>query len=136
MLPDLKKNADGSLTIYMQKDSPGADKESNWLPAPDGPIYVAMRLYWPKEDALKGSCSHAGRGHDRRCEKMESRQGLSTLDAGTRLGEREIRSGRTLAREPVQGQGYDTLAAAHSQAFEKMSANITAAIRAEADQKS
>jgi hypothetical protein len=55
MLPDLKKNADGSLTIYMQKDSPGADKESNWLPAPDGPIYVVMRLYWPKESALDGS---------------------------------------------------------------------------------
>lgn len=38
----------------MQKDSPGADKQSNWLPAPAGPIYVAMRLYWPKESALKG----------------------------------------------------------------------------------
>jgi len=49
MLPDMKTNADGSLTIYIQKDSPGADKESNWLPAPDGPIYMAMRLYWPKE---------------------------------------------------------------------------------------
>jgi hypothetical protein len=49
MLPDLKKNADGSLTIYMQKNSPGADKDSNWLPAPDGPIYVVMRLYWPKK---------------------------------------------------------------------------------------
>jgi hypothetical protein len=55
MLPDLKKNADGSLTIYMQKDSPVADKESNWLPAPDGPIYVVMRIYWPKEAALDGS---------------------------------------------------------------------------------
>jgi len=55
MLPDLKKNADGSITIYMQKESPGADKESNWLPAPADPIYVAMRLYWPKEAALKGS---------------------------------------------------------------------------------
>jgi hypothetical protein len=55
MLPDLKKNADGSLTIYMQKDSPGTDKESNWLPAPDGPIYVVMRIYWPKEAALDGS---------------------------------------------------------------------------------
>jgi len=48
MLPDMKKNDDGSLTLYIQKDSPGADKESNWLPAPDGPIYMAMRLYWPK----------------------------------------------------------------------------------------
>jgi hypothetical protein len=55
MLPDLKKNADGSLTIYMQKDSPGTDKESNWLPAPNGPIYVVMRIYWPKEAALDGS---------------------------------------------------------------------------------
>ena len=54
MLPDLKKNADGSLTLYIQKDSPGEDKESNWLPAPDGPIYVVMRLYWPKEAALTG----------------------------------------------------------------------------------
>ena len=49
MLPGMKKNADGSLTIYIQKDSPGADKEANWLPAPDGPIYLVMRLYWPKE---------------------------------------------------------------------------------------
>jgi len=54
MLPELKTNADGSLTIYIQKDSPGKDKESNWLPAPDGPIYVVMRLYWPEEAALKG----------------------------------------------------------------------------------
>jgi hypothetical protein len=51
MLPDMKRNADGSLTIYLQKDSPGADKESNWLPAPDGPIYLVMRLYWPKTEA-------------------------------------------------------------------------------------
>ncbi|AMM84528.1 cell envelope protein [Martelella sp. AD-3] len=48
MLPELKKNADGSLTLYIQKDTPGAEKESNWLPAPDGPIYLAMRMYWPK----------------------------------------------------------------------------------------
>ena len=55
MLSTLKKNPDGSLTMYMQKDSPGGDKASNWLPAPDGPIYVAMRLYWPKDSALKGA---------------------------------------------------------------------------------
>lgn len=54
MLSDLKMNEDGSLTIYIQKDSPGKEKESNWLPAPDGPIYVVMRLYWPKEEALSG----------------------------------------------------------------------------------
>jgi hypothetical protein len=48
MLPTMKKNADGSLTLYIQKDSPGADKESNWLPAPNDTIYLTMRLYWPK----------------------------------------------------------------------------------------
>lgn len=48
MLKHLKKNKDGSLTIYIQHDSPGKSRESNWLPAPDGPIYLAMRLYWPK----------------------------------------------------------------------------------------
>lgn len=47
MLPELKKNPDGSLTIYIQKDSPGPGKESNWLPAPVGPMFIVMRLYWP-----------------------------------------------------------------------------------------
>jgi len=50
MLPELKKGDDGSLTLYIQKDSPGAEKESNWLPAPDGPMYLVMRLYWPKTE--------------------------------------------------------------------------------------
>jgi hypothetical protein len=49
MLPSMKKNTDGSVTLYIQKDSPGKAKEANWLPAPDGPIYLVMRLYWPKE---------------------------------------------------------------------------------------
>jgi hypothetical protein len=51
MLAGMKLGADGSLTIYVQKESPGADMESNWLPAPDGPIYLVMRLYWPKTEA-------------------------------------------------------------------------------------
>jgi hypothetical protein len=49
MLPNLKENTDGSLTLYIQNKSPGAEKESNWLPAPNGPIYLVVRLYWPKE---------------------------------------------------------------------------------------
>ena len=49
MLPDMKKNPDGSLTIYIQNASPGPDKRANWLPAPAGPVYLVMRLYWPKE---------------------------------------------------------------------------------------
>jgi hypothetical protein len=51
MLSDMKKNADGSLTLYIQNKSPGTDKESNWLPAPNGDIYLVMRLYWPKTEA-------------------------------------------------------------------------------------
>jgi len=48
MVPGMKKNADGGLTIYIQKDAPLADNKANWLPAPNGPIYLVMRLYWPK----------------------------------------------------------------------------------------
>ena len=55
MLPDLTTNPDGSLTIYVQNTSPGADKEANWLPAPEGPFTVFMRVYWPKPEALDGS---------------------------------------------------------------------------------
>ncbi len=51
MLGDMKTNRDGSLTLYIQKDPPDKDREPNWLPAPDGPIYLVMRLYWPKTEA-------------------------------------------------------------------------------------
>ena len=54
MLPQLVKDADGGLTLYIQNESPGKDKERNWLPAPKGPFIEAMRLYWPKEEALDG----------------------------------------------------------------------------------
>ncbi|MGO8744841.1 MAG: DUF1214 domain-containing protein [Thermoguttaceae bacterium] len=45
----MRKNDDGSLAINIQKDSPGTGKESDWLPAANGSIYLVMRLYWPKE---------------------------------------------------------------------------------------
>jgi hypothetical protein len=52
---DLKFNADGSLDLYIQHDSPGAGKESNWLPSPDkGTLGVTMRLYAPKAEVLDG----------------------------------------------------------------------------------
>ncbi len=49
MLTSMKKSADGSVTIYIQKGAPATDKKANWLPAPDGTVYIVMRLYWPKE---------------------------------------------------------------------------------------
>jgi hypothetical protein len=51
MLPQMKRNADGGVTIHIQKDDPGPELRPNWLPAPDGPIYLVMRLYWPKTEA-------------------------------------------------------------------------------------
>jgi hypothetical protein len=55
MLPDLVKAPDGAVTIYLQHSSPGADREANWLPAPPGPFVAALRLYWPKAEALDGT---------------------------------------------------------------------------------
>ncbi len=49
-----KYNPDGSLTLYFQNESPGADKEANWLPAPKGAFNLTMRLYSPKSAALTG----------------------------------------------------------------------------------
>jgi hypothetical protein len=46
-----KFNADGSLTLYFQHESPGKDKEANWLPAPTGDFLLTMRMYWPREAA-------------------------------------------------------------------------------------
>jgi hypothetical protein len=54
MLPQFKRDADGGLTLLIQNESPGKDEETNWLPAPKGPFFMAMRLYWPKDEALKG----------------------------------------------------------------------------------
>jgi len=54
MLPQFKRDADGGLTLIIQNESPGKEKDANWLPAPKGPFFMAMRLYWPKEEALNG----------------------------------------------------------------------------------
>jgi hypothetical protein len=54
MLPTLKRDADGGVTLYIQRQQPNSDQLANWLPAPDGPFYLAGRLYWPKVEALDG----------------------------------------------------------------------------------
>jgi len=49
------REEDGSIVFQIQKDSPGKEREANWLPAPDGPFYMVMRLYGPETEALEGS---------------------------------------------------------------------------------
>ncbi len=55
MLETFQFGEDGSLTFYFQKDSPGGDLESNWLPAPDDPFYLILRIYLPKPEVLNGT---------------------------------------------------------------------------------
>ncbi len=54
MLEQFLREDDGSLVLYVQRDSPGPDREANWLPAPDGPFYMVLRLYGPEARALEG----------------------------------------------------------------------------------
>ena len=65
-----KYNPDGSLDLYFQNESPGADKEVNWLPAPKGPFNLTMRLYAPRLDALTGKWNPS---------PITKRQGASSL---------------------------------------------------------
>jgi len=55
MIQQLVKDADGGVTLYVQHESPGADRQANWLPAPAGPFMMVLRLYLPEPAALDGS---------------------------------------------------------------------------------
>jgi hypothetical protein len=55
MLPQMKLDDAGGLTINIQKASPGKDRESNWLPSPDGPFFLQFRCYWPEQAVINGS---------------------------------------------------------------------------------
>jgi hypothetical protein len=55
MLPGLLRDDDGGITLHIQHESPGKDREANWLPAPAAPFWMSLRLYWPKEEALTGA---------------------------------------------------------------------------------
>jgi hypothetical protein len=54
MLPDLKRNTDGSVTLYVQHKAPASELQNNWLPAPDGPFYGVLRIYMPKPEVASG----------------------------------------------------------------------------------
>jgi len=56
----LKFNPDGSLDLYIQNESPGKDKDSNWLPAPKDDFNLILRMYWPQEAVLKGAWKPPG----------------------------------------------------------------------------
>lgn len=55
METSLVRGADGSITLYIQHESPGEEKLANWLPAPKGPFFLVLREYWPKPEALDGT---------------------------------------------------------------------------------
>jgi hypothetical protein len=55
MEPNLIRDAEGGITLYIQHESPGKSKEPNWLPAPKGPFFMVLREYRPKPEALNGS---------------------------------------------------------------------------------
>ncbi|MBE9144356.1 DUF1254 domain-containing protein [Planktothrix mougeotii] len=55
MMAQFKQDSQGGITFYIQNESPGADEEANWLPAPKGSFFCVMRLYWPKSEALEGT---------------------------------------------------------------------------------
>ena len=57
MLPRLEKDADGGVTLLLSNGSPGTAKESNWLPAPNGPFFAVLRIYNPEPAAYDGSWS-------------------------------------------------------------------------------
>src|SRR3984957_11454728 len=55
MMPQFKRDPDGGLSLLIQNKSPGKDSEANWLPAPEGPFRMYLRLYWPKAEALNST---------------------------------------------------------------------------------
>lgn len=55
MIPNLTRDTDGGLTLYVQPEAPLKEQLANWLPAPKGPFYMVMRLYWPKTKAFDGT---------------------------------------------------------------------------------
>lgn len=55
MVPNLARDEDGGITLYIQHESPKNDEQPNWLPAPSGPFYMILREYWPKPEALDGT---------------------------------------------------------------------------------
>ena len=54
MAEKLAANSDGSLTLYIQHESPGKEKEVNWLPGPKEGFFIMMRLYQPEEKMYRG----------------------------------------------------------------------------------
>ena len=95
MLPTLNQDPDGGYTIYLQKDSPGADKESNWLPAPEGPFAVIMRLYWPEPphstEPGKRLCQSRFGDTDRGLDAVRNPMVLGALDNGCLHRKKEAR---------------------------------------------
>ncbi len=103
---DLKPNPDGSIDLYLQKDSPGKDKESNWLPAPAGDFILMLRLYWPSEtnpSLINGSWKTSGREKGRHNLDMAAfsidPDALTRQLGGTRSAASKLKRSRRFLRD-------------------------------------
>ena len=116
MLPSLVPDRDGGYTFYIQNESPGQDKEANWLPAPKGPFVLVLRLYWPKPEGAEtrkglaaavlvlranpGSRARAGAGSARTRRPARPRRSCPALRSCPPRRRRAVRGRRRIRRSP------------------------------------
>ena len=87
MMEQFKLEDDGALVFHVSKESPGAELESNWLPAPDGPFYLVMRLYGPEQEALEGDWAPPPL---RKAQSSPAKESVSSATPEADLSDQEI----------------------------------------------
>ena len=97
----LRRNADGSIDVAIQHDAPAGDT-TNWLPAPDGPFVVTLRMYWPDEAGIDGTYAIPAI----QPLEHEARYGFQVVDERGQLDAARVVAGRTQDRRRVHGRDH------------------------------